>query len=98
MSDLHLAVFCIEDTVDELMKLIRAAHSNKNIRTKTIDLTKNKNIFPLTIAERYPVRVLTKRETGILYLIYKERSNTEIAQHLLISVSTVETHRKNINL
>ena len=40
--------------------------------------------------------LLTKRETEILELISREFTNSEIAMYLIISVGTVETHRKNI--
>ena len=39
---------------------------------------------------------LTKREHEILYLIFKEKSNQEIADELFISLRTVETHKHNI--
>lgn len=39
---------------------------------------------------------LTKREIEILVLIKKEYTNQQIADHLFISIYTVETHRKNI--
>ena len=39
---------------------------------------------------------LTIREKEILKLIYKEYSNSQIANELFISERTVETHRKNI--
>ncbi len=39
---------------------------------------------------------LTKREQKILELIAAEMTNTEIAQELYLSISTVETHRLNL--
>ena len=39
---------------------------------------------------------LTKRESEILELIAKELTTEEIAKHLAISISTVETHRRNL--
>lgn len=41
---------------------------------------------------------LTKREMEILYLIKASNTNQQIAQKLFLSVFTVETHRRNINL
>ena len=41
-------------------------------------------------------RKLTERETQIVKLISEGYKNREIAQMLLISVKTVETHRANI--
>ena len=40
--------------------------------------------------------ILSKREIEILKLICKEFSNAEIAEKLFLSISTVETHRKNL--
>jgi len=39
---------------------------------------------------------LTKRETEILHLICKEKSNQEIADELFISNRTVEAHKRNL--
>ena len=39
---------------------------------------------------------LSKREKEILYLLFKENSNKEIANQLYISLRTVETHKRNI--
>lgn len=39
---------------------------------------------------------LTKRESEILELIAKELTTEEIAKHLTISISTVESHRRNL--
>ncbi|CAN5438634.1 hypothetical protein BH09BAC1_BH09BAC1_27930 [soil metagenome] len=40
---------------------------------------------------------LTRREIEVLKLIVEEKTSTEIAEDLAISVRTVETHRKNIS-
>ena len=41
---------------------------------------------------------LTKREMEIIFLIKDNHTNQQIAEKLFLSVFTVETHRKNINL
>jgi DNA-binding CsgD family transcriptional regulator len=40
--------------------------------------------------------ILTKREEEILILILEERTSSDIAGLLHLSVRTVDTHRKNI--
>ena len=40
--------------------------------------------------------VLTRREKEVLALIAERMTNNEIAKNLFISVTTVETHRKNL--
>jgi DNA-binding CsgD family transcriptional regulator len=42
--------------------------------------------------------VLTRREKEVLELIAEGMTNNEIAAKLFISVTTVETHRKNLLL
>jgi DNA-binding NarL/FixJ family response regulator len=39
---------------------------------------------------------LTKREIGIIHMIYMEKTNEEIAHDLLLSKSTVDSHRQRI--
>jgi DNA-binding NarL/FixJ family response regulator len=46
--------------------------------------------------EKSEVPVLTRREKEVLELIAEGMTNNEIAAKLFISVSTVDTHRKNL--
>lgn len=50
----------------------------------------------ITIDEHKVAEILSKREREILKLICREFSNAEIAAKLFLSISTVETHRKNL--
>lgn len=43
-------------------------------------------------------KILTRREEEIIRLVAAERTSSEIAAALNISVRTVETHRKNLLL
>jgi DNA-binding NarL/FixJ family response regulator len=43
-----------------------------------------------------PISMLTKREREMLFLIGEGRSNKEIADALVLSVTTIETHRANL--
>lgn len=42
------------------------------------------------------IRSLTRREIEVLKLIANDLSNIEIAEHLCVSLTTVETHRRNL--
>jgi two-component system response regulator NreC len=50
----------------------------------------------VTIEDKQIDEILSRRELEVLRLICKEYSNAEIAEKLFLSVSTVETHRKNL--
>lgn len=43
-----------------------------------------------------PRKYLTKRELDVLKLIVEEKSNSEIADELFISIRTVDAHRRNL--
>jgi ATP/maltotriose-dependent transcriptional regulator MalT len=51
-----------------------------------------------TLPEPYPANIepLSEREVEVLHLISHGMSNPEIARRLIIAVSTVKTHVKNI--
>ncbi len=50
----------------------------------------------LTVPDEKPESILSKREIEILQYVCKEYSSADIAAQLFLSVSTVNTHRKNI--
>ena len=47
-------------------------------------------------ADNSKLKMLTSRETEVLYLLAEGKSNEEIARELIISVQTVKTHVHNI--
>lgn len=82
---------------DELEKAIEKIMSGKKYYSEEVieelaasDETDLNNNQPDTIQQ------LTEREIEILRLIAMEFSSSEIADKLFISVSTVETHRRNL--
>jgi two-component system response regulator NreC len=82
---------------DELRSAIHEVYNGGTYFSKEIDvLSDNDFRATLTLEERAPGDILSKREIEILALICKEFSNAQIAEKLFLSVSTIETHRKNI--
>lgn len=83
--------------LDELLTAVHEVAKGGTYYSREIDiLTDNDFRSTLTLEERKPGDILSKREIEILTLICKEFSNSEIAEQLFLSVSTIETHRKNI--
>ena len=82
---------------EELLKTIREVYNGGTWFSKEIDILSEDDFrATLTLEEKKVVDILSKREIEILTLICKEFSNIEIAGKLFLSVSTIETHRKNI--
>lgn len=83
--------------VDELMNAIREVYKGGTYFSKEIDILGNDDFrSTITLEDRKAGEVLSKREIEILKLICKEFSNAEIAEKLFLSISTIETHRKNL--
>jgi two-component system response regulator NreC len=83
--------------VEELVSSIREVYNGGSYFSKEIDiLSENDFRATLTLEEKKASDILSKREIEILTLICKEFSNAQIAEKLFLSVSTIETHRKNI--
>jgi DNA-binding NarL/FixJ family response regulator len=84
-------------SLEELLTAIRLVHNGGTYFSKEIDV----NAGPLfhnniSLEETKVSQILSKREIEILKLVCKEYSNAKIAKELFLSVSTVETHRKNL--
>lgn len=84
-------------SVDELLNAIGTVGSGGTYFSKEIDILSNSDFRnTLTVEDKQVTEILSKREVEVLKLVCKEFSNSEIAQKLFLSVSTVETHRKNL--
>ena len=84
-------------TIDELVRAIKSVGDGSTYFSKEIDiLSENDFRNTLTIEDRKVDEILSRREIEVLKLVCKEFSNAEIAQKLFLSISTVETHRKNL--
>lgn len=82
---------------DELVQAIRTVHRGEQYISKVVSDTLIKSMMPgfdRRTSETIPQ--LTKREKEILQLILEEYTTSEIAEKLFLSLSTVETHRKNL--
>ena len=84
--------------IEELKTALKAVANGGTYFSKQINITDAESDFrnTITIGDNLVGEVLSKREIEILKLICKEFSNAAIAKKLFLSVSTVETHRKNL--
>lgn len=81
----------------ELLEAITVVHNGGSYFSKEIDiLTSNDFRNTITIEDKRIEDILSKREIEVLKLVCKEYSNIAISEQLFLSVSTVETHRKNL--
>lgn len=85
-------------SIEELVKALNSVAEGKKYFSKEINIIDTDQDFrnTVTIEDKKVDEILSKREIEVLTLICKEYSNSEIAEKLFLSVSTVETHRKNL--
>lgn len=85
-------------SIEELVKALNSVLEGKKYFSKEINIIDTEQDFrnTVTIEDKKVDEILSKREIEVLTLICKEYSNSEIAEKLFLSVSTVETHRKNL--
>ena len=83
--------------IEELKKAILTVASGKVYFSSEI-VSEGKSIERNTVTtpDNKLKELLSPREYEIVKLVCKEYSNVQIAEKLFISVSTVETHRKNV--
>ena len=84
--------------LEELLTALRTVHEGSSYFSKDIHIGDRDEDFrsTITIEDRQIDDILSRRELEVLKLICREYSNAEIAEKLFLSVSTVETHRKNL--
>lgn len=85
-------------SLDELLQALRAVQDGGSYFSRDIHIGDRDEDFrnTITIEDKQIDEILSRRELEVLRLICKEFSNAEIADKLFLSVSTVETHRKNL--
>jgi DNA-binding NarL/FixJ family response regulator len=83
--------------VDELVRAVREVYSGNTWFSKEIDIISDNDFrSTITLEDKKVEEILSKREIEVLKMVCREFSNAEIAEKLFLSVSTVETHRKNL--
>ncbi|HEY4112197.1 response regulator transcription factor [Puia sp.] len=85
-------------SLEELLEAIRTVRDGGSYFSKDVHIGDRDEDFrhTITIEDKQIDEILSRRELEVLRLICKEYSNAEIAEKLFLSVSTVETHRKNL--
>jgi DNA-binding NarL/FixJ family response regulator len=85
-------------SLDELLLALQTVQDGGSYFSKDIHIGDRDEDFrnTITIEDKQIDEILSRRELEVLRLICKEFSNAEIADKLFLSVSTVETHRKNL--
>jgi DNA-binding NarL/FixJ family response regulator len=86
-----------DDSVDELLQKIRAAHKGEAAISSQIAAALMQRVAELKEqcddeADPESLQTLTPRETEVLDLLQKQLSNQEIADRLVIEVGTVKNH------
>jgi two-component system, NarL family, response regulator NreC len=85
-------------SLEELLNALRTVKDGGSFFSKDVHIGDRDEDFrhTITIEDKQIDEILSRRELEVLRLICKEYSNAEIAEKLFLSVSTVETHRKNL--
>ncbi len=104
---LALTTFSQLNYVDQMMAAGASGYLLKNVSARELTealqkVVSGKIVFSDEVAKAMHVQaanrgvVITRREKEVLALIANGQTNQEIATMLYVSVSTVETHRKNL--
>lgn len=95
----HIQGYVLKNaTLSELLDALQAVHAGDTYFSRDINIADREEDFrnTITIEDKQIDEILSRRELEVLKLICKEYSNADIADKLFLSVSTVETHRKNL--
>ncbi|MBC8033826.1 MAG: response regulator transcription factor [Chitinophagaceae bacterium] len=83
--------------VEELYTAIRTVCNGGTYFSDEINIMAKDDFRDTITLEDHKVEaILSKREIEVLQLVCMEFSNTQIAEKLFLSISTIETHRKNL--
>lgn len=76
-------------TKEELLEAIETVMEGKKYISKEIEVT-------MATSKNLKTPLITRREKEVLLLIAEGLTNGEIADKLFVSITTVDTHRKNL--
>jgi NarL family two-component system response regulator LiaR len=79
-------------SAEELARAIRSAHAGQG----TLDSEVTQGLIQATTRPTAPGEDLTEREHEVLTLLVEGLNNTEIAEKLVVSPSTIKSHVSNI--
>jgi two-component system response regulator NreC len=98
LSRYHIQGYVLKNApIEDLVSAIREVYKGGTWFSKEIDIIGSDDFrSTITLEDKKIDEILSKREIEVLRLVCKEYSNAEIAEQLFLSVSTVETHRKNL--
>lgn len=83
-------------TAEELEAAVRAAHRRETYLSPALSRHEIDEYRRRMGDREDPLELLTPRQREVLQLVAEGRTTQEIADHLYLSVKTVETHRANI--
>jgi two-component system, NarL family, response regulator NreC len=85
-------------SLQELMTALKKVQEGGTYFSKEINIEDGLEDYrkTITIEDKKTTQILSRRELEVLKLICTEYNNAEIAEKLFLSVSTIETHRKNL--
>lgn len=84
-----------EVSADELIRTLYTVMQGERVFSRSILALINRNHYPSAARSPEPI-ALTRREQEILEFIANGLTSAQIAEHMNISVRTVETHRYNL--
>lgn len=88
---------CRDSPFDEVARAIRSVAANHRYLGPTlVGLVIEDYVRRLPTDDRWPSAILTPREREVLQLLVEGETTRQIASRLVLSIKTIETHRRRI--